>query len=62
MAIIRGDRIFLNGILSISAFLISGFAWWGFWCLLPLIGQLLTARIKIPIELMRNIEWFNFEK
>jgi len=58
----RGDRIFLNGLLSLLAFLISGFAWWGFWCLLPLLGLLLTTWLKIPKELMRNSEWFNFEK
>jgi len=51
-----------KGTLSILACLIAWGAWWGFWCLLPLIGQILTAWIKIPIELMRNLEWFNFEK
>ena len=53
--------IIWKGMLSLLAVLISGGAWWGFWCFLPLIGQLLTAWLKIPIELIRNIEWFNFE-
>jgi len=51
-----------KGALSILACLIAWGAWWGFWCLLPLIGQILTARFKVPKELMRNLEWFNFEK
>ena len=50
-----------KGALSILACLIAWGAWWGFWCLLPFIGQLLTAWLKIPKELMRNLEWFNFE-
>ena len=36
--------------------------WWSFWCLLPTISQILTIWVKIPKELMRNLEWFNFEK
>lgn len=34
----------------------------GLICLLSLIGQIFTLWFKVPKELMRNLEWFNFEK
>jgi len=34
----------------------------GLLCLMPFIGQILTAWFEVPKELMRNLEWFNFEK
>lgn len=52
-----------KGLLSIFAVLLCwGHIFAGLLFLLPLIGQILTAWFKVPKELMRNLEWFNFEK
>lgn len=54
-------RSFWKALLSLLAIIISGGAWWGVWCLLSVMGQLLTAWLKVPQELMRNLDWYIFD-
>jgi hypothetical protein len=54
-------NVIWKGIVSVFAFLIAQDMFWSLLYGLPLLGQALTLRFKIPEDLKRNLEWYNFD-